>query len=537
MTEQPDGPPNGLRSRIRPVTLALLLVGLNLILGFLLFDPALFTGGDNARYMILADAVRTGEGYRDLYLPGSPLHTKYPPGYPMLLAGLGFLGDLQFFKVASVFLSAGTVWLTYVLAWRLHGVGIGLLATALVAVNPVGLEYSHLVLSEALFGLIVVACLAAYTRRDGRDEGRDVGWLVVVLAAAAFLTRTAGLALAAAVVGLLAYAAIRRRSLRAWLPVLGLAGVIGGWFVYQRIGAPGGPGYLGELLLVNPYEPEAGRLTVAGVFSRAAVNFWQYLTSSFPRLLAGAAELNAAAVGLGIIAGAAVLAGWLAEAAARVRLTTVFLPVYIMLILLWPSVWTDARFLLPVWPLLAIYSLAGARSVSARLWPGTGSAAIAIVTVLFLGLGAISTHRRVPVRRACQIAWHHGEACLGEGYAELLRVAAWARDNTPVDAIVANRQPALFYLGSGRQGTVYTFSSAPEIVLRDLENMRATYVLLDRTSVTTLLYLAPAIEANPDRFRPVFQAGSTILLELLYGQEARASHGSGTGLTLATLGR
>ncbi|MEN8143997.1 MAG: hypothetical protein ABFS14_03520 [Gemmatimonadota bacterium] len=521
MTEQPEAPPNRLRSRIRPATIALLLVGLNLILAFLLFDPALFTGGDNSRYMILAEALRTGEGYRDLYLPGSPLHTKYPPGYPVLLAALGWIGGVQLFKLASVLLSAGTVWLTFVLARRLHEVGVALLAATVVALNPVLLEYAHLVLSEALFGLLVIACLVALTRpADGESEG--FVWLGASLAAAAFLTRTAGLALVVAVIGILGLRAMRRRTVGAWMPAVGLVAVMAGWFVYQRIGTPGDPGYLGELLLVNPYEPEAGRLTVAGVFSRAAVNFWSYLTVSLPSLLGGAARLNAAATALGIIAGAAVLAGWLAEAGARVRLATLFLPLYIMLILLWPSVWTDARFLLPVLPLLAIYALAGARSLSARLWPGTGNAAVATMAVLFLALGAMSTHKRVPVRRACQLAWQEGKACLGPGYVELLRAAAWARDSTPAGAIVASRQPALFYLGSGRQGDVYTFSSVPEVVLRDLEELGATYVLVGRTSITTPLYLAPAVDGNPDRFRPVFQDGSTILYEFLYGQEARA---------------
>jgi hypothetical protein len=219
-----------------------------------------------------------------------------------------------------------------------------------------------------------------------------------------------------------------------------------------------------------------------------------------------------------------------------VRLTTVFLPLYIILILLWPSVWTDSRFLLPVFPLLAIYSLAGARGVSARLWPGTGSAAMVTVAVLFLGLGAASTHERVPVRRACQIAWHRGEACVGEEYAELLRAAAWARDHTPDSAIVASRQPALFYLGSRRQGSVYAFSSVPEVVIRDLEAMGATYVLVGRTSVTTPLYLAPAVNANPDRFRLVFQAGSTVLFEFLYGEEVRSEPAGGAGLALAAGG-
>ncbi|MDH3733041.1 MAG: hypothetical protein OEU54_05880, partial [Gemmatimonadota bacterium] len=62
--------------------IALALAALHAIGGLLLFEPTLFPGGDNAGYLILGEALREGEGYRDLYLPGSPLHAKYPPVFP-----------------------------------------------------------------------------------------------------------------------------------------------------------------------------------------------------------------------------------------------------------------------------------------------------------------------------------------------------------------------------------------------------------------------------------------------------------------------
>ena len=49
------------------------------------FDPYLFTGGDNVRYYALAKALATGRGYVDLITPGTPTETIYPPGFALLL--------------------------------------------------------------------------------------------------------------------------------------------------------------------------------------------------------------------------------------------------------------------------------------------------------------------------------------------------------------------------------------------------------------------------------------------------------------------
>ena len=66
----------------------LILVGIFLLLSFLLFDPKLFTGGDNAVYAILGQSIARGKGYKDLYLPDEQPHTQYPFGFPLLLTPL-----------------------------------------------------------------------------------------------------------------------------------------------------------------------------------------------------------------------------------------------------------------------------------------------------------------------------------------------------------------------------------------------------------------------------------------------------------------
>src|SRR5437764_15281651 len=69
---------------------------------------------DDAFYVILAKSLATGHGYRNLNLPGAPLATHYPPGYPLFLAALWrlwptFPDNVVLFKGANaVLLGAST---------------------------------------------------------------------------------------------------------------------------------------------------------------------------------------------------------------------------------------------------------------------------------------------------------------------------------------------------------------------------------------------------------------------------------------------
>src|SRR5215471_9869567 len=61
---------------------------------------------DDAFYVVLAKSIATGHGYRNLNLPGIPFATHYPPGYPLFLAllwwiGPTFPGNVLLFKLAN----------------------------------------------------------------------------------------------------------------------------------------------------------------------------------------------------------------------------------------------------------------------------------------------------------------------------------------------------------------------------------------------------------------------------------------------------
>ena len=89
------------------------------------FNPAAHTGGDNAGYITLAYSLLKNGTYTELFDPAQPLHTKYPPVFPALLAGLMALGARSWtsLKAVAVLSTVGASALTYLWAERRVGPG------------------------------------------------------------------------------------------------------------------------------------------------------------------------------------------------------------------------------------------------------------------------------------------------------------------------------------------------------------------------------------------------------------------------------
>lgn len=517
--EEPAAPWTVLGLEFRVWTL--MLVALHVMVGLLLYEPILHPGGDNAIYMIVGEALRMAQGYRDLYLPGEPVHTKYPPLYPVFLAILGFFGSVQLFKLASLALAAGAVALTAAVGRRLVGEGPALVAAGLMAVNPVLLDYSHWVLSEAPFLFLLLLSLYWLTRADTVGGTGSAGTRLLILGTAAalgaFFTRTAGLPLLVAV-PIVAWLGGRHRG------ALGAAAAGGtamlAWAAFQRLWAPERAGYLEELVLKNPYEPAAGTVGVADLLVRTAGNVWAYVSEVLPAALTGipAATVPGWATVLGLLVAGLAMAGWVDRATRRLGAPEVFAVLYVGLISVWPEVWTDVRFLLPLLPLILLYAARAVFGLATR-WGGGGSStlfALALLAVLLAVPALRSASDLAPERIRCLAAWRAGTPCDPPAFASLYAAARWTAEHTPPNAVVVNRKPSLFYWYGRRKGDVYPFSSDPDVVLAGLEAMGTDYVIVAQVSGTTFRYLLPAIEAHRTRFELVHQTGDPATLVLRF---------------------
>ncbi|MGD2152560.1 MAG: glycosyltransferase family 39 protein [Gemmatimonadales bacterium] len=479
------------------------LVLLHVALALLVFDPKPFVGGDNAGYMILAESIETGQGYRDIHIPGAPRHGQYPPVYPAVLAIAGALGGgLITFKILSAVFTSGSLVFLFLLARRRLELEGALAVVAAFAVSPVLVYYSHWVLSEALFVLLTLVALWAAERV--LDSWRWLA-LTVGFALLAYLTRSAGLPLVAALLVVLA-------SKRRWRELAAAGGaalaVVAAWWVWGRLAAgESAQVYSSNFLFIDPYDPELGMIGPGGLLARVIYNIRLYAIDVLPESLVGVAPgmltmLVAFVVALLLIALA--LVAWV-RGIRREHVLELFVFFYVGLIVLWPEAWTDRRFLLPVLPAAFLLGAAGLQWCLDFLRAPRRAWSLPVFGAILVMLAVPGLVLSIGYSQRCMRIYRQGDelACYPEAWRAFAEMAYWVRDNTPEDAIVVGRKPRLFYIFAGRRGNVYPFTTDEQEMLAFLDDVGADYVVVVPVSRTTYQYVLPVVLSVPERFEVV----------------------------------
>lgn len=478
--------------------------GAHVLLALLLFDPKPFIGGDNFWYMILGESLRTGHGYRDIWLPTAPLHTHYPPVYPLLLAAIGWVwNSVIAFKALSLVCTTAAVGLTYAIARRRTGdTALAAGAALLVAVAPAIVEYSHWELSEAPFLLLVTVSLYAFVRDPG---GHDLSIFALGAGAAlaAYLTRSAGVAVLFAIAAGLALG--KRWTRLAWFAAAS-AVIVLGWSLYVRSAAAGGGGatttYGQEFFSRDPYRPELGFVTLSDLVGRVGANLNVYLLSAWPQTIGGR-DVRTVGTALALLLGAGVLAGVLRRAR-KPGVPELFAGAYVGLILAWPQAWSDQRLLLPFVPLAAVYL------VEAIAWGAGRRRALAYAAAgICIAFALIANLRAGPA------------GPYPAAFADFIEASKWIGDHTEPGAVVINRKPQILYWYGHRPGDLYPYTTDADSLMRFLDARHTRYVVVDNMYGTTGRYLVPAIRQYLDRFRPIHQVGNPPTYVLEYQGGAR----------------
>ena len=484
----------------------------NFLLCLLLFDPKPHTGGDNAAYVLLARSILTvGDGYTLGISPtGAEPHTQYPFGFPLLLAPAVAVFDANFvaLKLYMTLFSLGLVWVFSLLAARLAGPLVRTCATLAVALNPITVEYAHWVLSELPFAFFSILTLYLLQRAETDQPDKYGAWFWAGIAALAFTVhiRTAGASFAVAGV---VYYLLRRKWKRLALFTVTLAVLVTPWMIRNRLAAPAGDIYVNQLLLKNPYTPEQGRIDLAGLAGRIRNNFKVYTFSEMGRTVIHERALTDLGGGVRLVAGLLtllVLTGLVLRLVSSARFVDYFVLVYLAVVLIWPEVWSDVRFIMALIPLFLLYCadaaswLAGRAGVSRM---GGEKAAAWLICIIALA-GLYSQVRLLPGNLQMLTSYLAGDRYAGypENWRHLFEAAEWAKDNSdPQDSFVV-RKPTLFALVSGRRAESYPFTTDTDSVLAVV--LRNDYAVVDAVSGTTGRYLIPALMKQQKRFKLVF---------------------------------
>ena len=505
----------------------------------LVFTPLPHSGGDNAGYISLAHSLLDRGAYLEIWDPGDPPHTKYPPVFPILLAMAILLGAKSWaaLKMVPAFFTVMAVAFTFLWARDRRGLTLGLVVALLLGLSESVVYYSQWILSDPTFLALTMAALWALQKSLGPAEtpevavtpevvktpqavetpevavtpeaagmrgGKDV-WLVVgmALVVVAYFTRSAGLPLAAAT---LFWLGIQKR----WKALAGFAVAFGfpAFLWWLRGSGLGGSEYTSEFWLVDPYQPHLGTIGPLELLDRLTGNLVTYVTRIVPAGVAGdgMSIIPPLGIGLGLVA----LVGWFRMLREKVGAAELFFPLYFGLILLWPPAWSGDRFALPLLPLMFFYAgvallwLLGAFPVKVR-----GAAVGVLVLALALPAG-LQLHLMAKGAWACRELTRIGSSreCLSPAQGEYLALAEWSGENLPDGAVVTTRKPRTFFLMSGVKTQSIPLLTDPDDFLISLRERESRYVSLDLLDGMSGYYVYPVLLERLSAFCGLVQVGA-----------------------------
>lgn len=482
-----------------------LVVLIHVLLAVASAIPAIHTGGDNAAYVSLAHSLARDAAYAELWSPGSPPHTRYPPLYPGFLALLMLLGAKTWsvLKASSIAFTALATAMCFLWAQRFHAPRTAGLVALLFGLSPAVLFYSHWILAEPLFLALTFGSLWLLTprlanrkevrgtaERDSLLSGKALA-VGLALAIAANFTRSAGLPLVAAVAVWLAW---KRRWVPLGLYVVAFAAVAVPWQLRS------GGEYGSAFWLINPYAPDLGVAGLRELSQRVVRNLWEYTTIHMPAGLSGLDGTLAAVLGAGLLA--AVVIGWLRRMRRDPGVTEIFFPLYSGLILLWPVQWSGDRFALPLFPLVLLYAgetvLWGVGRFGRRPAWVAAAAAAALIAVP----AANSWREQFDMANDCRVrtGTTGPMGCLASNVREFQAMALWARTGLPEGSVVLSRKPRLFYAFSGHPSVTYPFTDDGRTLLTEADSLGIGHVVVGNWDFSGPAYVNPVITANPERF-------------------------------------
>lgn len=417
---------------------------------------------DDAMYVLLAKALATGQGYKYLNLPGTPMATHYPPGYPALLAVLwrlapNFPRNLLLFKLANVLFTAVAALVLFVFARRRleFPPSVAALGTIAGSVTLPTLYLTSMVLSEPLFLCLLVSTLLAAERLLDREHSLTHAAAVGAAIGLLGLVRSLGVFVAPAIVVIL----IKRRR---WRECIGLTAafliVSAPWFWWVHHFDPRIP-----LVLRGAYGSYSGWLTEAvraggGTFVAKTVALNATMISGIIARTFNPVP-NATLDALVVLLVAAFTAFGVIASWRRAPATLLFLGSYFAVILVWP--FAPIRFVANLWALLMLFTLGGA--LTAWRHAATFSRARALQTsvaicgcVIALGLATLT------------VLGYRDRAWSGLARFQASRIEpklAWAQRATKPADVIATEDEVSIYLYAGRQAVpVYSSTGLQHVV-------------------------------------------------------------------------
>ncbi len=502
---------------------------------------------DAAVYYITGVALAEGHGYVMTSEPGEMAAVQYPPLLPAVVAlhrwvaGTAdpqVLGSLL--RKTYILISLAYALSVYVMARQFLTTGYACLVGVITVLFLQSYFLSNALFAEIPFALVTMLLLIA----NQRPQRPSLFILSAILAGAAYLLRSAGIAVLAAWVG---EAVLRRqwkqvalRAAVALIPVVAWQGYVRSVTTseayakpayeyqraaYQYYNVP----YTQNVTLTDPFRPEEGEVTNAILARRLIENLLLmprsvgYSVSTvpgyydwtvrdlhnhvlrrigLPRPPYWASMLWPTLLGLVALGGGVILA------VRRQWLICLYAAATIGLVCLtpWPQQFT--RYLTPLTPVLALGLVTGLSLVRERLRSRYSLLGQTLVIAL---LGSVLLMQAYTLIRAYRSGWVQVPAAdtrigggrmyfFDEAWQAYAKAMEWLRQEVQPGEVVALGTPQWGTIAGGFKAVMPPMEIDPAEAQRLMDTVPVRYAIVDEVDVGEITgrYLAPAIEAHPD---------------------------------------
>ena len=471
------------------------------------FTPEPCTDGDNAVLFILGKSFVTGHGFHNLHLVGEPVETTMPFLFPLVLGLCQIVFKTPLFaQILMGLLGVASTLLVYRLFKNLPNIMLFPLLS-MVAASHLIARYSLNFMSEILY--VAVTLLALVLLRRSLDQPKNIllFGLTILVSLMPLHTRSIGIAFSAAwIVTLLFERRFRYAIVHA--AALGLVAFI------IKLMAPGDSGYGFLLWQRDLYDPQVGTITPIELVDRFAENFqihFNYIIGgSFIPFTRPPSPALIGTISKIVIAFS--LIGWFRNLFQSTRIISVYLFMYMGIVLVWPI--PNDRRIACIIPFLFLFLLQGIDYILS-LFSSRGSDAPQRVFAAPAGKGLVRNAKIVLVLMTAlvvipnltfRLATPGFANRLGPDWDNFYSCADWVRFNTPRDAVIMSRKPELLYLRADRKGLVYPYSHDIEVIIKSMRDNNVSYIVFDNFgwTRTTAKYLYPAIVSRPELFKVVY---------------------------------
>jgi len=324
-------------------------------------------------------------------------------------------------------------------------------------------------------------------------------YLAFMFAIFAFFIRAAGISL---ILGITVWLLVKGRYKQLAIFIILFLIIFVPWQI-RNAGITTSGGYLDQLLAKNPYQMEAGRITLLGLMTRVWDNLVLYAFTILPVSLMPFLKQGSVAVMVGLLFVALTGIGFFWRAK-NLTVFEFYFTFGVLVLLGWPKVWSSDRFLLPILPIFLIYAYFGLSWLKEKINFKYMIEVFAGIFVLFNILEILPMVRQAIQDNTAYLKGdlHAGYTADWQRYFELI---AWMQHNIPKDRIIMARKPEFVYLLSGHKSFRYPFTTNQEEVARAIA--RCDFVVLDNFywTGTSRRYLFPVLQKTPEAYEIVKQ--------------------------------